>query len=188
MSESAVAREDFPRRGGALSMSFAVTFHGLLRQAGWQPTTVPETVRDRVFGPNGIRELMDPDYWALLQGVPGMPAVIADVDVTTARLERHVAKYVWWTDSGRPAFWPRDSFLISGLARTVEADAEVHKVIACSFGNELERGHPPLRFVLAEVDRRGSPTDCGHRLARVAYLELRLRMAEASIPTPDLVP
>jgi hypothetical protein len=102
------------------------------------------------------------------------------VDVNTAGLERDVAKYVWWTNSGRPAFWSHDSFLVSGLARTVEADAEVHNVIACSFGNELERGHPPLRFVLAEVDRRGSPTDCGLRLARVAFLELRRRVATAT--------
>jgi hypothetical protein len=37
-----------------------------------------------------------------------------------------------------------------------------------------------LRFVLAEVDRRGSPTDCGLRLARVAFLELRRRVATAT--------
>jgi len=178
MSDTATAEKTLLDWGGALSVSFAVTFHGLLRQAGWQPATIPATVRDGVFGPNGIRELMDPDYWAVLQGLPGTPAVIADVDVSTARMERHVAKYVWWTESGKPAFWSSDSFLVSGLARTVEADAEVHRVIACSFGNELERGHPPLRFVLAEVDRRGSATDCGHRLARVAYLELRRRLAE----------
>jgi hypothetical protein len=181
MSKTTVmAGSSLPGVGGTLSVSFGAAFHGLLQEAGWQPETVPATVRDQVFGLDGIREMMEPAYWALLQGVDGMPAVIADVDVNTAGLERDVAKYVWWTNSGRPAFWSGDSFLVSGLARTVEADAEVHNVIACSFGNELERGHPPLRFVLAEVDRRGSPTDCGLRLARVAYLELRRRVATAT--------
>jgi hypothetical protein len=185
MSEAAVmAGSSLPGVGGAMSASFAAAFHGLLVEAGWQPETVPEAVRDRVFGTNGIRELMEPAYWALLQGVDGMPAVIADSDVNTAGLERHVAKYVWWIDSGRPAFWSQDSFLVSGLARTVEADAAVHNIIACSFGNELERGHPPLRVVLAEVDRRGTPTDWGLRLARVAYLELRRRVATATVQSP----
>jgi hypothetical protein len=182
MSEAAVmAGSDLLDAGEAVTVSFAAAFHGLLREAGWRPEAVPETVRGQVFGSDGVRELMEPAYWALLQGVYGMPAVIADVDVKTAGLERDVAKYVWWTNSGRPAFWSHDSFLVSGLARTVEADAEVHNVIACSFGNELERGHPPLQFVLAEVDRRGSPTDCGLRLARVAYLELRRRVGTATV-------
>jgi hypothetical protein len=176
VSDAITAASGLPRRGGALSMGFAVAFHTWLHRAGWRPVRVPPHVRDRVFGTDWVRDLMEPYYWAVLEGVPGTPAVIAEVDVSAAQLERDVAKYVWWTHIGSRPFWPRDSFLVSGLAGSAEEDGEVHKIIARSFGNELERGTPPLRFVLAEVDRRGSPTDCGRRLARVAYLELRRRV------------
>jgi hypothetical protein len=188
VSDSITSASGLPRRGGALSMGFAVAFHSRLHRAGWRPVRVPPNVRDRVLGTDWVRDLMEPYYWVVLEGLPGKPAVIAEVDVSAAQLERDVAKYVWWTHIGSPPFWPGDSFLVGGLAGSAEEDAEVHKIIARSFGNELERGHPPLRFVLAEVDRRGTPTDCGHRLARVAYLELRHRIAEAASPTPDPLP
>jgi hypothetical protein len=182
MSDPITAASGLPRRGGALSMGFAAAFHARLDRAGWRPTRVPPIVRDRVFGTDWVRDLMEPYYWAVLEGVPGTPAVIAEVDVSAAQLERDVAKYVWWTHIGSPAFWPWGSFLVSGLAGSAEEDAEVHKIIARSFGNELERGRPPLRFVLAEVDRWGSPNDCGRRLARVAYMELRRRVAGGPDP------
>jgi hypothetical protein len=184
VSDAITAASGLSRRGGALSMGFAVAFHAQLHRAGWHPVRVPSNVRDRVFGTDWVRDLMEPYYWATLEGVPGTPAVIAEVDVSAAQLERDVAKYVWWTHIGSPAFWPRGSFLVSGLAGSDEEDAEVHKIIARSFGNELELGRPPLRFVLAEIDRRGSPTDCGRRLARVAYLELRRRVAGGREPIP----
>jgi hypothetical protein len=156
------------RPRGALALSFATTLHGLLKRAGLRPRPVSDRVRGMAFGTDGFRELIEPHYWVVLEAAPGEPSVLADVDSSTLGLERDVAKYVWWLQRGGP-FWSGPALLVSGLAALPEEDAEVHKTIARSFGNELQRELPDLRHLMVEVDGEGTPDERGRLLAAAAF-------------------
>lgn len=159
------------RGGGEAEETFRSTLHGLLLRMGWRPREVGPGDRAGAFGLRGTRALMDPAYWAVLEGWPSRPTILADVDLSTDGLERSVARYVWWVNRAGP-FWSAPSIVVSGLVCIDGRADPVHRTIAEYLGHELCRMVPGCEHLVVEVAGEGPLETCGRRLAHVAFDQL----------------
>jgi hypothetical protein len=156
------------RERARLAAAFGVSFHRALEELGCEPRELLAQDRSDALSTDGVRELMEPAYWAVLEGQPGRPTVLAEVDMTPSGMERSVAKYVWWSTRSWP-FWSGPSYLITGLTASPDERSSVHRTLAVFLGHELTRAIPDLRHVIVEVfgDRaiREAARLLGHRAA-----------------------
>ncbi|MBI4260851.1 MAG: hypothetical protein HY658_09835 [Actinobacteria bacterium] len=152
-----------PADRGLLQAAFAQRVDALLRRAGRRPVVVGEADRGRAFGPGGFRRLIEPHYWAVLEGAGGTTTLMATADASISVLEESVARFVWWASEWKP-FWRSPALLVSGVVRLSEED-EVHGTVARFLGDELTRLVPDLRHVMVEAPAGATIREAGRALA-----------------------
>lgn len=157
---------------GQLEVAFSSHLAELLLAEPWGAVAAAGPERRAYFGGDRLREWVQPDFWAVLEGLDASPTVLAEIDTAPEGLEHNVAKYLWFVDRAGP-FWNTPAILVSAFAMRAPRDYMLHQNIAVFLGRLLSEQVPGTAHAL--VDLRGDPDSerAGERLAKLAFEEVR---------------
>lgn len=157
---------------GQLETAFSSRLAELLLAEPWASIVTAGPERRAYFGADRLREWVQPDFWAVLQGLDGSPTVLAEVDTAPEGLEHNVAKYLWFADRAGP-FWRTPAILVSAFAMRAPRDYMLHQNVAAFLGRLLQERVPETAHGL--VDLRADPDSelTGERLAELAFEKVR---------------
>jgi hypothetical protein len=128
---------------------FTTTLVARLRDAGWD-VDPPRANRRCYYGPDRLREWIEPDLWVTGRRAGEPLTLLAEFDTAPADLEHNVAKYLWWASTRAP-FWTPPAVLVSAFAMTKPRDCLFYQAVCGFLGGLLEQAAPGIRHLVVDA-------------------------------------